>query len=150
MTCATQLDPNQLNQCFTASFVRARERQIRPPKKRTLGGMNRGPYPAQVTVYPYNRHIKSTNPIVRHVTSLTCTLKRMRANQRTPKHVTTQPLHGSNTRAPAPNFIASQIITGAHCSLSGSYLTHVTMKRYNGHISGTNMNVRCSNISSGP
>ena len=102
MTCATQLDPNQLNQCFTAPSVRARERQIRPPKKRTLGGMNRGPYPAQVTVYPYNRHIKSTNPIVRHVTSLTCTLKRMRANQRTPKHVTTQPLHGSNTRARAP------------------------------------------------
>ena len=107
MTCATQLDPNQLNQCFTASSVRARERQIRPPKKRTLGGMNRGPYPAQVTVYPYNRHIKSTNPIVRHVTSLTCTLKRMRANQRAPKHVTTQPLHGSNTRAPAPNLVTS-------------------------------------------
>ena len=39
MMCATQLDPNQLNQCFTASPVRARERQIRAPKKGILGGL---------------------------------------------------------------------------------------------------------------
>ena len=104
---ATLLDPNQPNQCSTASPVRARERQIRAPKKGILRGLRRGSYPAHVTVYPYNGYIKSTNPIVRHVMSLTWTMKRMRANQRTPKHAATQPLHGSNTRARAPNLVAS-------------------------------------------
>ena len=37
MKCAALLDPNQPNQCFTASPVRARGRQIRAPKKRILG-----------------------------------------------------------------------------------------------------------------
>ena len=105
--CAAQLDPNQPNRCFTASPVRARERQIRAPEKGILGGIGRDSYPDNVTVYPYNGHITGTNPIVRHVMSLTCTLKQMRANLRTPKHATTQPLHGSNTRAPAPNLVAS-------------------------------------------
>ena len=92
-TFATQLDPNQPSQCFTASPVRARERQIRAPKKGVLvfGVRTRVPYPAHVTVYPYNAHITGTNPIVRHVMSLTWTLKRMRANQRAPKHAATQP-----------------------------------------------------------
>ena len=107
MMRATLLDPNQPNQCSTASPVRARGRQIRGPKMRILGGICRSSYPTRVTVYPYNGYIRGTNPIVRHVTSLTCTLKRMRANQRAPKHVTTQPLHGSNTRAPAPNLVTS-------------------------------------------
>ena len=31
----------------------------------------------------------------------------MRANQHTPKHAETQPLHGSNTRARAPNLVTS-------------------------------------------
>ena len=101
--CATLLGPNQHNQCFTASPVRARESQIRAPEKRIIGGMTRGPYATQVTVYPYNGHIRGTNPIVRHVMSLTCTLKRMCANQRAPKHAATQPLHDSNARARAPN-----------------------------------------------
>ena len=105
--CATLIDPNQPNQCFTASPVRARERQIRAPEKGILGGMCRAPYRAHVTVYPYNEYISGTNPIVRHVMSLTCTLKQMRANQRTPKHAATQPLHDSNTRARAPNLVAS-------------------------------------------
>ena len=87
--CATQLDPNQHTQCFTASSVRARERRIRASKKGILGGMCRGPYSAQVSVYPYNGYIRSTNPIVRHVMSLTWAMKRMRANQRTPKHAVT-------------------------------------------------------------
>ena len=80
MMHATQLNPNQPNQCFTASPVRARARQIRAPKKGIVGGMRRVPYTAQVTVYPYNGYITGTNPIVRHVMSLTCTLRRMRAN----------------------------------------------------------------------
>ena len=41
--CATQLDPNQHTQCFTASSVRARERRIRASKKGILGEMRRGP-----------------------------------------------------------------------------------------------------------
>ena len=107
MMCATLLDPNQHGQCSTASSVRARERQIRAPQKGILGVRSRGPYPAQVTVYPYSEYIGGTNPIVRHVMSLSCTLKRMRANQRPPKHAATQPLHDSNTRAPAPNLVTS-------------------------------------------
>ena len=107
MICATLLGPNQPNQCFTASPVRARGRQIRGPKMRILGGICRSSYPAHVTLYPYNGYIRSTNPIARHVMSLTCTLKRMRANQCTPNHAATQPLHGSNARDPAPNLVAS-------------------------------------------
>ena len=103
MMCTTLLDPNQPNQCFKASPVRARERQIRAPKMLILGGMIRASYLAHVTVYPYNRYIRSTNPIVRHVMSLTWTLKQMRVNQCAPKHAATQLLHGSNTHARAPN-----------------------------------------------
>ena len=43
MMCATQLNPNQPNQCFTASPVRARERQIRAPKKGILGAQTMAP-----------------------------------------------------------------------------------------------------------
>ena len=43
MMCTTLLDPNQPNQCFKASPVRARERQIRAPKMLILGGMIRAP-----------------------------------------------------------------------------------------------------------
>ena len=101
MLCATQLNPNQLNHYFTALPVRAREHQIRAPKKHIIWGLGRGSYSHRVTVYPYNGHIRSTNPIVRHVMSLTWIMKRMHANQRTAKHAATQPLHGSNTRAQA-------------------------------------------------
>ena len=71
MMCATQLNPNQPNQYFTALPVRAREHQIRAPKKHIIWGLCRGSYSHRVTVYPYNGHIKSTNPIVRCVMSLT-------------------------------------------------------------------------------
>ena len=101
MMCATQINPNQPNHYFTASPVRARERQIRAPKKGILGVLSRDPYPAHVTVYPYNEYIRGTNPVVRHVISLTGTLKRMRANQRVPKHAATQPLHGLNSVRPS-------------------------------------------------
>ena len=87
--CATQLDPNQPNHYITALPVRAREHQIRAPQKRILGGIHRSTYIDRVTVYPYNGYIRSTNPIVRCVMSLTWTMKRMRANQRTPKHAVT-------------------------------------------------------------
>ena len=80
MVCATLLDPNQPYRYFTASPVRAREHQIRAPEKGILGEIGRDSYPDNVTVYPYNGHITGTNPIVRHVMSLTCTLRRMRAN----------------------------------------------------------------------
>ena len=83
--CAAQINPNIPNQCFTASPVRARGCQIRAPKKGILGGLSRDSYPPHVTVYPYNGCIGSTNPIVRHVMSLTWTPKRMHANQRPPK-----------------------------------------------------------------
>ena len=104
---ATLLDPNQPNHYVTASPVRAREHQIRAPEKGILGGIGRDSYPDDVTVYPYNGHIAGTNPIVRHVMSLTCTLKRIPANQHAPKHATTQPLHDSNARARAQNLVAS-------------------------------------------
>ena len=105
--CAPLLDPNQPNQCFTASPVRARECQIRAPKKGIIGAPCRGSYPDNVTVHPYNGYIRGTNPITRHVMSLTCTPTRMRANQHVPKHAATQPLHGSNARARAPNLVTS-------------------------------------------
>ena len=94
-THATLINPNQPNKCFTASPVRARERQIRAPKKGILGGMTRVPYWDNVTVYPYNGCIGGANPIVRHDMSLTCTLNRMHANQHAPKHAATQPLHAN-------------------------------------------------------
>ena len=37
-----------------------------------------GSYWDDVTVYPYDGDIGGTNPVVRHVMSLTCTLKRKR------------------------------------------------------------------------
>ena len=105
--CATLLDPNQPNHYLTASPVRARGRQIRAPAKGILGGMSTGSYSDNVTVYPYNGCITGTNPIVRRVMSLTCTQTQVHANQHAPKHATTQPLHDSNTRAPAPNLVTS-------------------------------------------
>ena len=90
---ATQFNPNQPNQCLTASPVRARERQIRAREKGILGGLARVSYWDNVTVYPYNGHIRGTNPVTRHVMSLTCTPKRIPANPHAPKHAATQPLH---------------------------------------------------------
>ena len=106
--CAAQLDPNQPNRCFTASPVRARERQIRAPEKGVLGGITRGPYWDNVTVYPYNRHIRGTNPIVRHVMSLACTLERMHANQHAPKHAKTQPLRHARPSTKSRGILGAQ------------------------------------------
>ena len=109
MMCATLLDPNQPNHYLTASPVRAREHQIRAPEKGILGGMSTGSYPDNVTVYPYNGYIRGTNPVTRHVMSLTRTLKRICANQHASKHAATRPLHDSNARARAPNLVAYAI-----------------------------------------
>ena len=54
MAHAMLLNPIQLKQRITASAVRARERQIRAPKKGILGVHSRGPYSTHVTVYLYN------------------------------------------------------------------------------------------------
>ena len=112
MMCATQLNPNQPNHCFTALPVRAREHQIRAPKKCILGGLSRRPYSDRVTVYPYNGYIKSTNPIVWHVMSLTCTLERMLAYQHVPKHAATQTLHDSNSNTRARRKRYCRLIPG--------------------------------------
>ena len=64
ITRAMLLDPNHANQCFTASPVRARWRQIRAPGKGILGAQCRGSYPMRVTVCPYNGYIGGTNPVV--------------------------------------------------------------------------------------
>ena len=74
-----------------------------------IGAHTRDSYRAHVTVNPYNGCIRGTNPIVRHVGSLTCTLKQMRANQHAPEHAATQPLHDSNTRARAPNLRTQKV-----------------------------------------
>ena len=109
--CATPFDPNQPNHYFTASPVRARERQIRAPQKRIIGGIRTSSYTARVTVYPYNGHIRGTNPVVRHVMSLTWTLKRMRANQRAQKHAATQPLfNGPNPQHQMPDVTADSLL----------------------------------------
>ena len=119
MVCATLLDPNQPYRYFTASPVRAREHQIRAPEKGTLGGMSRPPYPGNVTVYPYNRYIRGTNPIVRHVMSLTCTPAPVPANPHAHKHAATQSLHhpGRVHTGGARVAIFGCICTGGHVSL---------------------------------
>ena len=65
MMCTTLLNPNQPNQCIRASPVRARERQIRAPKKGILGAQTMGSYWDNVTVYPYDGYITGTNIHVR-------------------------------------------------------------------------------------
>ena len=71
MMCATQLNPNQPNHYFSALPVRAREHQIRAPKKHIIWELSRSSYLHRVTVYPYIGHIKSKNTVVRCVMSLT-------------------------------------------------------------------------------
>ena len=108
---ATPLDPNQPNQCFTAAPVRARERQIRAPKKGMIGGRSRDSYPTRVTVCPHDGYTRSTNLVMRHVMSLTWTLKRMRANQRAQKHAATQPLfNGPNPQHQMPDVTADSLL----------------------------------------
>ena len=71
MMCATQL--NLINPIITTFTVRARG--VKFVLLKSTSGIQE--LLSLVTVYPYNGYIKSTNPVVRHVMSLTCTLKRM-------------------------------------------------------------------------
>ena len=61
-----------------------------------MGHLSRASYYDNVTVYPYNGYIRSTNPIVRHVMSINWTMERTSANQHALKHPATQTLHGLN------------------------------------------------------
>ena len=141
MVCATQLDPNQNNQCFAASPVRARGCQIRAPKKGILGGLSRDSYPPHVTVYPYNGCIGSTNPIVRHVMSLTWTLTRICAISTRPKTCHNTTFTWLERARPSTK---SRGIIGPHARIS--YRDIVTVNRCNGHITDTNLDVQRSNI----
>ena len=62
------------------SFGAFNERPFIVPRSSFLGAQRRGSYSDNVTVYPYNGYIRSTNPVVRHVISLTCTLERILVN----------------------------------------------------------------------
>ena len=135
--CATLLNPNQPNQCITASPVRARERQIRAPKRGILWVRCRCSYWDNVTVYPYNGCIRDTNPVVRHVMSLTCTLRRMRANQSAAKTCRNTTFTWLNCASPSTK---SRDIIGARCR--GSYWDNITVYPYDGYITGTNPIVR--------
>ena len=59
-----------------------------------MGHLSRASYYDNVTVYPYNGYIRSTNPIVRHVMSINWTMEWTSANQHALKHPATQTLHG--------------------------------------------------------
>ena len=58
-----------------------------------IGNHSSSSYQDNVTVYPYNGYIQSTNRIVRHVISLNCTLKQILVNYGAQKHAKTQPKH---------------------------------------------------------
>ena len=137
MMYATQLNPNQPNHHFTASPVRAREHQIRAPEKCILGVLGRGPYWDNVTVYPYNGYIKSTNPIVRHAMSLTWTMKRILVNYSDTTFTFTWLKH----ELPSTK---SRHIIGAHSR--SSYPDNVTVYCYNEHRTDTNLHERCTGI----
>ena len=133
VVCATQLNPNQPNHYFIALPVRARERQIRAPKKHIIGELSRGSYWDNVTVYPYNGCMRSTNPIVWHVMSLTCTIKQIWCKLRRSK------IHRNTTFTSLEHArpgTKSHVIIG-HRSRT-SYWDNVTVYPYNGCMRSTN------------
>ena len=130
MMYATQLNPNQPNHDCTALPVRAREHQIRAPKKHIIWGLCRGSYSHRVTVYPYNGHIKVVNPIMRKLKSLLwvpimmCTTQ---LNPNQPNHYfTALPVQAREHQIRAPK----------KCFLGGlsrgAYSNNVTVYPYNG------------------
>ena len=133
--------------CRNTTFTWLERARPSTKSRHIIGAQRRGSYPDNVTVYPYNGYIRGTNPITRHVMSLTCTPTRMHANQHAPKHTITQPLqdlHGSTARARPPNLVTCDILeypVGAHSRISYQYTpsNNVTVNRYNGHITGTDM-----------
>ena len=118
--------------CRNTTFTWLERARPSTKSRHIIGAQRRGSYPYNVTVYPYNGYVRGTNPITRHVMSLTCTPTRMRANQHVPKHAATQPLHDSNARPSTK----SRGIIAAHAR--SSYLDNVTVYPYNGCIRGTN------------
>ena len=86
--------------CRNTTFTWLEHARPSTKSRHIIGAQHRGSYAYNVTVNRYNGHITGTNHIVRHVMSLTCTLRRMRANQRAPKHAATQPLHDSSRVPP--------------------------------------------------
>ena len=71
-------------------------------------------YEDNVTVHPYNGYIRSTNPIVRYVMSLTCALKHRLVSQCAPKLsapapvciIIDQTLISKTPRQPNSNFVS--------------------------------------------
>ena len=115
MCCITNLDPKmdackstRPKTCRNTTFTWLERARPSTKSRAIIGAQCTGSYPTRVTVCPYNGYIRGTNPITRHVMSLTYTPTRMRANQRAPKHTITQPLqdlHGSTVRARPPNLV---------------------------------------------
>ena len=66
--------------CRNATFTWLEHARPSTKSRHIIGAQHRGSYAYNVTVNRYNGHITGTNHIVRHVMSLTCTLRRMRAN----------------------------------------------------------------------
>ena len=94
--------------CHNTTFTWLEHELPSTKSRHIIGAQCRGSYWYRVTVYPYNGYIGSTNLIKRHIMSLTWTMKRIYVNEYAPKHAATQPLHGSNTPARAPNLVTSQ------------------------------------------
>ena len=79
--------------CQNASFTWLEHTRPSTKSHAIIGYHTRSSYWDNVTVYPYNGYIQSTNPIVRHVMSLTCTLKQILVNYGTQNHAKKQPKH---------------------------------------------------------
>ena len=88
--------------CRNTTFTWLEHARPSTKSRHIIGAHSRGSYAYNVTVNRYIGRITDTNPIMRRVTSLTCTLKRILVNYRAMQHAKTQPLHYSNTRAWAP------------------------------------------------
>ena len=61
--------------CRNTTFTWLEHARPSTKSRHIIGAQCRGSYSDNVTINRYNGHITGTNPIVRHVKSLTCTLK---------------------------------------------------------------------------
>ena len=91
--------------CHNTTFRWLKRARPSTKSRGIIGAQSRGSYMYldNVTVDPYNRHIRSANPIMRHVMSLTWILKRICAKQHASKHAVTQPLHLHGIPYPIPD-----------------------------------------------
>ena len=83
--------------CQNTTFTWLEHARPSTKSRHIIGAHSRGSYAYNVTVNRYIGRITDTNPIMRRVTSLTCTLKRILVNYRAMQHAKTQPLHYSNS-----------------------------------------------------